>query len=724
VARRTHRFSTAGNYTVTLTAKDAQGNQATSQFVQAIYLPHPTGKPSSSSAIIYRNDEGVNTVWNVNPDSHSVSGFNASTFSKIAEIAVGKNPRVLAFAPDGTLWVTNKASFSVSVIDTKQKKVIKTIELPYASQPYGIVFAKKKQLAYIVLEASGELLKLESKTGRVISSLSLGKNPRHISINAAEDRLYISRYITPALPDESTKAPKTIVNGVYYGGEILVIDTASFTLQKKIVLKHNNEVDSEENARGIPNYLGAMAISPDGHSAWVPSKQDNIKRGKLRDGQDLTFDSAVRSISSKVNLDTHTEVLASRFDHDNGGIASAAAFGKFGSYLFVALEGSREIEVIDAYSHTSLFRIRTDRAPQGLAISDDGLTLFSHNFMERSITVYDLFNLIYARSSDVPLLARLKTVAREPLTPTVLRGKQLFYDSSDPRLSKEQYSSCASCHNGGRSDGRTWDMTGFGEGLRNTISLLGHGGMDQGMLHWSGNFDEVQDFEVQIRGLSGGTGLMKESDFHSQTRNTAMGTKKAGGSRSLDELAHFVESLKTVPASPYKERSLSTSASKGKNLFNTKGCVTCHSGTQFTDSAPNIRHDIGTIKETTGQRLNTLLDGLDTPTLLGVWQTAPYLHDGAAKTLEAAIIAHNTTTLTDNEAVHLANYLQQLDHSAKVSTPIKTANKGGGGVLASLLLFLLMLASLNKLRDISINLSECESKYEEGANLQGTYKKG
>ena len=32
----------------------------------------------------------------------------------------------------------------------------------------------------------------------------------------------------------------------------------------------------------VPNYLGAAAISPDATQAWVPSKQDNIKRGTLR----------------------------------------------------------------------------------------------------------------------------------------------------------------------------------------------------------------------------------------------------------------------------------------------------------------------------------------------------------------------------------------------------------------------------------------------------------
>lgn len=701
-----HRFIKEGSYVVTLTAKDAHGNTANYQIVQPIYLPLLSGSASTSSSIVYSKALGAGNIWNVNPDNHSVSGFNASTLSKITEIPVGKNPRALAFARDGKLWVTNKSEFSISIIDIEKKTVIKTIELPYASQPYGIVFSKTDDIAYIVLEALGQLLKIDTKTHQVISKLELGKNPRHITIDAAEQLLYISRYISPPLPDESTLLPKTEINGVYYGGEVLVVDIDTFTLKNKIILKHSNRMDSEKSARGIPNYLGGVALSPDGKTAWVPSKQDNIKRGKMRDGQDLTFDSVVRSISSKINLVTHTEELLSRIDHDNGGIASAALFGKFGSYLFVALEGSREIEVIDAYNNEPLFRIRTEKAPQGLAISEDGLTLFSHNFMDRSITVYDLFDLIYTRSSDVILKETLKTVKSETLSPSVLRGKQLFYDSFDPRLSKEQYSSCAGCHNSGGSDGRVWDMSGFGEGLRNTITLLGHGGANQGMLHWSGNFDEVQDFEIQIRGLSGGTGLMNNVDY--QQYAAADGLKKTGVSQSLDDLANYVDSLNETPASPYRnnDASLTPSAEIGKKLFTTKGCVACHPGERFTDSAPNVLHDIGTIKTTTGKRLNKPLNGLNTPTLLGVWQTAPYLHDGSAKTLEDAIRANNTaSTLTDSEIIHLANYLKQLDDTKKTNAnqPIKILNKSaGGGIGLSLLFLLFMLIQLQQGR-FSVN---------------------
>ncbi len=692
-----HRFSKPGSYTVTLTAKDSAGNESSYQFVQAIYLPHAKGKAQSSMSIVYSEASGGN-IWNVNPDNNTVTGFNVSTFSKLAEIPVGKQPRSLAFAPNGELWVSNKGSSSISIIDPKSKRVIDTIQLPLASQPYGLVFSKRNNVAYVALEASGQLLKINASSHAIEASLSVGANPRHISLSSTENLLYLSRYITPALPDESTLSPKTEVNGIEYGGNIIVVNTKQFVISNKIILKHNKGIDTEKRARGIPNYLGGIALSPDGKSAWVPSKQDNIKRGMMRDGQNLTFDSAVRSISSKINLVTNKEELSARIDHDNGGIASTAIFGKFGSYLFVALEGSREIEVIDAYNNEPLFRIPTARAPQGLAISDNGLNLYVHNFMDRSVTVFNLFNLIYSQSDDIPLVATLKTVAKESLKPSVFRGKQLFYDSFDARLSKEQYSSCAGCHNEGRGDGRVWDMSGFGEGLRNTISLAGHGGMDQGMLHWSGNFDEIQDFEGQIRGLSAGTGLMSNANFHEQTRQNPLGTKKSGVSKALDDLAAYVSSLKKIPISPYRHQNgtLSQTAKLGKKLFTSKACDECHSGEQFTDSAPHVRHDIGTLKTSSGQRLGKLLDGLDTPTLLGIWQTAPYLHDGSAKTIAEAITAHQDIELSSDEVNQLATYLKQLDQegdTAPTSLPVGTdkggTKKSGGGVIL-LPLFLLI----------------------------------
>ena len=92
----------------------------------------------------------------------------------------------------------------------------------------------------------------------------------------------------------------------------------------------------------------------------------------------------------------------------------------------------------------------------------------------------------------------------------------------DTRLAFDRYLSCAVCHNDGAGDGRVWDITGMGEGLRNTIDLTGRG-TNHGRRHWTANFDEVHDFEGQIRTLSAGTGLMDDIDFFSGTVSPVAG---------------------------------------------------------------------------------------------------------------------------------------------------------------------------------------------------------
>ncbi|HAV60908.1 MAG TPA: hypothetical protein DCY13_00900 [Verrucomicrobiales bacterium] len=272
----------------------------------------------------------------------------------------------------------------------------------------------------------------------------------------------------------------------------------------------------------------------------------------------------------------------------------------------------------------------------------------------------------------------MNCVTAEKLSPEVLLGKQLFYDTRDVRVAFQQYVSCAGCHNDGGQDGRVWDFTQFGEGLRNTITLRGHGGTRQGPLHWTGNFDEVQDFEGQIRAFARGTGLMSDVDFHAGTRSQPLGDGKTGVSPDLDALAAYVASLSANGDSPHRraDGGMTQQARAGQAVFQQQNCAQCHSGDQFTDSALNVFRDIGTLKSTSGQRLNTPLTGLDTPTLLGLWNTAPYLHDGSAVTLEEAVTAHNGVSLTWQELDDLVAFLNQLDDAGIAPDPAVVSWQG------------------------------------------------
>ena len=667
----THTFAQPGRYVVTVTASDDLGATANRQLVQAVHYPLTANLPSVSTAIAYeqRPEPEADRVWNVNPDNDTVTVFDSSLTTKLAEISVGETPRTLTIAPDGRIWVVNQRSGNISVIDPGNFQVSETFPLPAASQPYGLVFNPAGTHAYVSLEALGVLLQLNPTTGSETGRVPVGANPRHLSVTSDGAKVLVSHFITPKLPGEETATPSTTDGGGSpLGGEVVAVQSSpSLEVIKTIVLRHSDATDGTSTGRGIPNYLGPPVISPDGLSAWVPSKQDNIKRGMFRDDQSqLTFETTVRAIDSRINLSNLSEDYSSRIDHDNSGLASAAVFDKSGSYLFVALETSREVAVVDPYSHRELMRFNVGRAPQGLALGSDTTQdrLYVHNFMDRTVGAYDVTEMLRLGATQVSALATSGAVAVERLTPQVLLGKQLFYDARDPRLARDRYLSCASCHNDGGQDGRIWDLTGFGEGLRNTIDLRGRAGMTHGRLHWSGNFDEVQDFEGQIRTLAGGTGLMTDLQFGTGTRSQPLGDPKAGVSAELDALAAYVSSLGKFASSPHRnsDATLTTEGLTGQTVFSDKNCGRCHSNSILSDSPLNTVHDIGTLKPSSGLRLGIPITGLDTPTLRGVWATAPYLHDGSAATLSEAIMAHTKLpSLTPEEIGHLSAYLRQLD---------------------------------------------------------------
>ena len=667
-ATTSHAFATPGVYEVTLSVRSADGSVVTTQFVQAVAAPAIAGTPMSSSNVAVESRAGQSArLWVVNIDNDSVSVFDTATGGKLAEIAVGSMPRSVALAPNGAIWVTNKNAATLSVIDPASLVVTRTVALPRASQPFGVVVAPSGNV-FVALEALGRVLKLDG-AGATLGSLDVGASPRHLALTQGGTRLLVSRFITPPQPGEATAVVQTTVGGAPVGAEVLLIDPSSLSLLRTIKLQHSNRPDTEVSARGVPNYLGAPAISRDGKSAFVPSKQDNIQRGMLRDQNDLDFQTTVRAVSSLIDLTSQAEDYSGRVDHDNSSVASAALYDASGAYLFVALETSREIAVIDAYGKRELLRVDTGRAPQGLALSPDGRRLYVHNALDRSAGTYDLSPLLDLGQKRLPLLATLSSVAVERLAAAVLRGKQLFYDARDTRLARDGYLSCASCHNDGGSDGRTWDLTGLGEGLRNTIQLRGRAGAE-GRLHWSANFDEVQDFEGQIRALSQGTGLMTDAAYNTGTRSQPLGNAKAGVSADLDALAAYVGSLSAFAPSPYRTAAgaLSAAALAGRGVFATQ-CASCHGGSAFNDSATLSLHDVGTLKPSSGSRLGSPLLGLDTPSLRDVWSTAPYLHDGSAGSITAAIQAHKSLLLNPSELANVAAFTQQIG-SEEAAVPV------------------------------------------------------
>lgn len=625
--------------------------------------------PRNSTTLIVETSSGNDRIWNVNPDNNSVS-VTADAGGLIGEISVGEKPWALAKAPNADLiYVTNKADASISIIDALTFAVIQTVSLPYGSQPHGIVFNSSGSEYFVVLEATATVQKRSTSSQSVLAEISLSGSPRHIAMSYDDSRLFITNFITPPIPGESTANVDT-QNGA---AQLFVVNPTNLTLANTIAMNHVNLPVSESRGPGMPNYLNAPVINFDNEFAYVPAKKDNVDSGALRGKIGMTFDQTVRAHTSQINLGTESEGIT--IDFDNSSVATGAALTGDNRYLFVALETSRELAVYDTLNGFELMRLPTGMAPQGVALATDGRTVYVHNFMDRTISRLDLVEMIETNLPATNVLSSVNVVTTEALSAQVLQGKKLFYDAADDRLARDNYMSCASCHNDGGHDGRTWDLTQFGEGLRNTIELNGRASLGHGFLHWTANFDELQDFEGQIRTLAGGTGLMSDADFNTGTRSQTLGDPKAGISADLDALATYVTSLDDFAASPYRNQdgSLTAAASAGRAVFEAQNCADCHGNVDFTYSGDaSTLTDIGTIKTSSGERLDGPLTGFDIPTLRDVWKTAPYLHDGSAADISAAILAHNGVSLNASDLANLTEFVQQIGSEERAPNILPT----------------------------------------------------
>jgi MYXO-CTERM domain-containing protein len=648
-ATASHVFADPGHYAVIVIARDETGPRSAS-FLQTIHRPLTGASPTASSTIVH--DAARHRVCNVNADNDSVSCIDTERLERTFEAPSGAHPRTLAIAADGAIWVANQDDGTLSVLEPDGSPR-RTIELGVAAAPFGVVTNPARDKVFVTLQGPGEVVAFDAASGGERARGKVGRLPAGIAVSADGSRVLVTSLISPQ--DR---------------GEVHELDGATLASVRVHALALDPGPDGEGGSRGVPNYLRQVVISPDGSTALLPSKKDNVLRGAARDGQALTFETSVRTIVSQLDLTNNVELLDQRLDFNNRALGLAATYSPLGDYFFVAMLGSGGISMVDTYRGNSVAGLlKVAIAPDGLVIDGAG-QLFVHAFLSRKVIVIDAAAALAGTAFELPVVVEIATIDKEKLAPAVLSGKKIFYDSSDPRMTQHGYISCACCHLDGFEDGRVWDFTDRGEGLRNTTSLLGKRGVGQGRLHWSANFDEVQDFEHDIRNAFNGTGFMSDADFMTGTRNTTLGDPKAGVSPELDDLAAYVTSLDRVRPSPFRaaDGGLTAEGQAGREIFAKAGCAECHSGPDLTDSNAGVLHDVGTLRPTSGKRLNGTLEGIDTPTLRGIWATAPYLHDGSAATVLEVIGARNpddrhgrTSALTESERSALASYLLQID---------------------------------------------------------------
>ncbi len=642
-----YTFDTGGAYDVQLEVSDGDRSSLSSVTVHVLE-PLTSGSPTHSTQIVI--DEERDEGWAVNVDSGSVTVFGLDG-SVLDEIEVGLAPRSIALVGSHAV-VTNRDSNSVSVVDRASRTLVQTTVVGH--QPEAVALNPSDSTLLVSL-GSGELVELSADATRVLRSVTLGDDPSAIAVTHDGARAYVTHFLTRG-----------------DAGHVSVVDLASFSVTGRIELAEDPGPDTLTSGIGIPNLLGAIAIEPSARRVWVGGLKSNTGRGEFVSGVPLVPTNRLRGVLAPIDPAGGSDDIDARIDTNDADAVSSMVFDARGRFVYVAHPGAGFVSVYDT-TEARRFRRSESAAPLNT------VSRFDVGFTPRSLALHrDVLYVLAEHSRSVdrvdvsdpanPVALPRIVLTEEPLPPEVALGQRLFHQSAAPIFSQDNYIACASCHPGGGHDGRTWDFTQAGEGLRNTIDLRGRAGMGHGPLHWSANFDEVQDFENDIVHAFGGTGLAADG----QPPHPPLGaTPNAGRSVELDALSAYLSSLRRVPASPYREAEWSAAALRGRALFESSalGCTQCHAGPNYTDSSLDFTlHDVGTIDDAAGQRLGATLEGFDTPTLLGLWATAPYLHDGRAATLQEVLREHNaddqhghTSHLSDAEVDDVVAFLLELD---------------------------------------------------------------
>ncbi|HTE20462.1 MAG TPA: beta-propeller fold lactonase family protein, partial [Armatimonadota bacterium] len=485
---------------------------------------------------------------------------------------------------------------------------------------------------------SGSVARLDLRTGEQLALLPLRGEPTDVVLSRDGKRAFVSlaqldEVAVLDLPQLTLRARvpvgdrpramaltpdgRTLLVANFQGGDVSLIDTETQRETRRVAL-------SGINLRGID-------VTPDGRHAFVTGQVPASTRVTW-----VAMDVWVNSVF-RLDLQSGAEGAGTqgRIDFINAPAPDPDGIVALGDErVAVAVGGNDEALLIRTPAGSGAYydpvverRARVGAHPRGMALSRDGKQLWVANELGSSISILDATTLNPTRR--IVLDAPAKPDARLP-------GRYLFGNAG---MTAGRQFTCNSCHPEGGADGLTWEFVHVPDGIpaRNTRNVRG-GVTHTAPFRWSGRETDVEVFiQDEITGL-----------LH--------------GSRQSPERLHALRSMVEqfpMPPNPHRAQdgNHTAAAERGKTLFEGKaGCVSCHVG--------DLRGGTG-VKASIGTTLAT--QSLDVPHLAGAHDSAPYLHDGRAKNLEAVFSRWNPDKkhgkaheLTKEELADVLRYVREL----------------------------------------------------------------
>jgi YVTN family beta-propeller protein len=510
-----------------------------------------------------------------------VEVFDLARREVVQRIAMPSPVSGLALSPDGArLYVTSAGPRStVSVLESGVP--IATIAAGHTAM--SPVPSPDGRWLYVCNQFNNDVEVVDLATRRDAGRIPVSREPVSVALTPDGMVLLVANSL-PAI--RSDRAP--------VAAEITLIDTGTRRVAAHIALPNG--------ATG----LRQVRVAPDGRIAavshllaryFVPTTQPD--RGWIQTNAVSLIDIPGRKLLATVLLDEVDRGAANPW---------AVEWSPDGGRLCVTHAGTHELSVIDFSAlRMKLAKAVCDPADdfsfllgirKRIPLAGKGPRALALNGTQAWVAGYFSDSL-----ENLNLDSGMVTCLRAPAPHAI--GESLFNDGS---ISFQGWLSCASCHGpNARVDGLNWDLLndGIGDPINTKSLLLAHR-TPPAMSH-----AVRENAEAAVR-----AGL----------EHILFAERPEAEASALDD---YLRSLQPVPSPHLVNGKLSASASRGKKLFfdRTVGCAACHpAGLYTTLKAYDAGGGAG---------------ALDTPTLIEIWRTAPYLHDGSAATLRDVLTTAN-----------------------------------------------------------------------------------
>ncbi len=521
----------------------------------------------------------------------------------VDKINVGVHPHSVILSEDGrNAYVSNQWSDNVFKIDLPTTSVVDTLKA--GNGPAGLALSANGNFLYVVNTFSSDLSVIDLSTKEERKRLITGNDPTGTALSPNGEVLYVtSRRANPS---------------VY--GEPLISDLTIVSDNKHEVMKHL----SIESAHIMEN----IAFTPSGDLALVTliRPKNLIPSVQVEGGWMMTHGIGIieQKEGGKVVqllLDEPNSYYPDPFD---------IVVTPDGKKAFVSSSGVNVISVIDIDAIRNLIakstpemlkkfsnnlgisskfiikRIPTGHNPKGLELSPDGKRLYVAEMLDDKIGVINTENLEVINSIDLEGPKKI-SVARQ--------GRRLFNNAS--HTFQNQYA-CYTCHPDTHEDGLDYNFAAVGKNVVNTMSLREISNTQP--FKWVGSNQSIYKQDG-----------MRFSKFLTRTETFNFD--------NLDAIVAYIKTgIKHPPNLMHNPNGkLTESQLRGKALYErsvdnfgevipeNNRCITCHPPPLYT----NLKlADVSTQASTDDTNL------FDTPHLNNIHASAPYLHDGRAKTLE------------------------------------------------------------------------------------------